>query len=277
MSDQANLADAVDVAVDVAAWLDGFLAKNIMGPDLSGWDEALPLRVENQLRVLAQPCVDALEAGSRAMSDRLAAIGIAATRFLAETQVMMAWLMQPEDDTRRQRRAFEALHAEMAQQTKLLASIADHETDPTKKVADHQQQIKLGATTAKLLALAESMGFANLGQLPPQERLFNNFHPSGYDIFRMTSNFGRHPALSFAPMIASWTDGVVETFDPTGNELIRAYFVRQMIEESFEIARHLAGAHGWEQALSELAEQERRFASLRERISARWHWQIWGG
>jgi hypothetical protein len=277
MSDQANLAEAVDVAVDVAAWLDGTLGKDIMVADLPGWEEPLPLRVENQLRVLAQPCADALDAGSRAMGGRLAPIGIAATRFLAETQVRMAWLMQPEDDTGRQRRAFEALDAELAQQTKLLTSIADHETDPAKKVADHQHQIKLGATTTKLRELAESIGITNLGQLPPQERLFNDFHSSGYDIFRMTSNFGRHPALSFAPMIARWTDGVVETFDPTGNESVRAYFVRQMVEESFEIARHLAGANGWEQTLSELAEHERRFASLRERISAGWHWQILGG
>ena len=276
MSDQANLADAVDVAVDVAAWLDGSLAKNVMVPELQGWEEALPLRVENQLRVLAQTCGDALEAGSRAMGDRLAGIGIAATRFVAETQVRMAWLMQPEDETGRQKRAFEALHSEMAQQKKLLTSIADQEADPTKKIADHQHQIQMGAAMAKLRELAESMGFQDLEQLPTQERLFNDFHPSGYDILRVTSNFGSHPALCFAPMIARWTDGVVETFDPTGNEMVRAYFVRQMIEESFEVARHVAGAHGWENTLNELAEQERRFAPFRERISARWHWQIWG-
>jgi hypothetical protein len=221
------------------------LTNDLAVPDLRGWSGPEPAKVENQLRVLALPCVDSLKWGSQALGERYAATGLMAQRFMAESYVIMAWLTESADEIDRQRRAFQLLVRDNDKSRRTTARVLQGETDPDKRRWDEDALARITDEERRLRRLASSMGFDTIDPVPSTQQLFDWFWgPYGYAHFQLESNHGGHPGLLFALPFTDWNDNLL-VIDAEAALGLRAYRIRSLIISGLEIGRLVGLAIGW--------------------------------
>jgi hypothetical protein len=133
-SDDDVLAEAVEIALELAEAAEEQVMTGIIVPDIEGWPApGRPLRLELQVKSFLRAAADSLEWGARAMGVRFSETGMSCLRYLGEMSALLAWLAEPDDGARRQMRAFELHLSAVRREIKMIRHINKREVDPEKQ------------------------------------------------------------------------------------------------------------------------------------------------
>lgn len=200
----------------------------------------LPLRFELQLAVLSIGALDAYDVVASLLAARPSQQAFGALRYQMESVAVIRWLVEPNDQTERQHRAYRFLCGQLTRFGKFMLKDAGRDRDALSVVRSARDWGR------KLRRIAGEDGFPSLKGAPDRAVLWSRYMDEGAKPrFDMLSELGSHPGLTGLTLFAAEPGSSNLKHDLQGGHVERAFWIAVAIWQLWDVCESVSRGMDW--------------------------------
>jgi hypothetical protein len=204
------------------------------------WSSPFPLRFEAQLGILSVGAVDAYDVVASLLATRASQQAFGSLRYQMESFAVIRWLVEPDDQTERQHRAYRFLCGQIARQIRFLMKDSGRGGDVLEVLRRAQDGDR------KLRQIASQDGFPSLKEAPDRVVLLSRYLDEGAKArFEMLSEFGSHPGVTGLLLFAMEPGRLEQRHDLQGGHVQRAFWIAIAIWQLWDTCDAVSRGMGW--------------------------------